>query len=461
MSHAPIDHPDSVTRSLARFALSAHPDALPPPVVHAIRRSILDSVGVMVAGSTHPTSEITVDLVHSLVPDGPATIVGSTGRADLLNATLANAVMAHVLDWDDALLPMRLRAGCTLVPALIAVSEAGEATAGTPVATEGMAMIAAYAVGFEIQARLAAAISPEMPERGWHGTGVVGGVGVAAAVARLLGLDESRTAHAMGLAGTAAQGLVATFGTMAKSLNLGRAAAAGVQSALLAARGFTSHPDLLGTGGFLSMYDDRPRLDELTAGLGESWAVERNGFKPYPCGVVAHAAIDAVLELRDQAPRDDPPAALRLTVSPETVRLMGNPEPRTGLEARFSVRYVAAVAWRDGRVLPSSFEEARVASREAATTMAAIAVEPSEAVAQEEARAELTTQRGWRGTAHVRHARGTTGRPLSDDELAAKVQTAFEVGCNPNAALVIDSIARLEAIHVPTLAGLLARSEGD
>jgi 2-methylcitrate dehydratase PrpD len=456
MTRAPIDHPDSVTRALARFALSADADALPPPVVHAVRRSILDSIGVMVAGSTHPTSAIVVDLARTLVPGGPATLVGFRERTDVVNATLANAVMAHVLDWDDALLPMRLRAGCTLVPALIAVSEAGAVMADTPVSTDGRAMIAAFAVGFEVQARLAAAISPEMPERGWHGTGVVGGVGVAAAVARLLDLDESRTSHAMGLAGTAAQGLVATFGTMAKPLNLGRAAAAGVQSALLAARGFTSHPDLLGTGGFLSMYDDRPRHDELMACLGESWAVVRDGFKPYPCGVVAHAAIDAVLELREQAPRGDPLAALRLTVSRETVRLMGNAEPRTGLEARFSVRYAAAAAWRDGQVLPSSFDDARVVDREDASTMAAIVVESSEAIAQDEAWAELTTRHGWRGNTHVRHARGTAGRPLSDDELAAKVRAAFEVGGNPNAAQVIAMIARLEELQVPALGRLLA-----
>jgi 2-methylcitrate dehydratase PrpD len=444
MTHDLGDAPDSVTRALARFALTTDAAAIPPEVVHAVRRSFVDSIGVTVAGSTHPTAAIVVDLVGALVPDGPATIVGSGRRTDVVSATLANGVMAHVLDWDDALLPMRLRASCTLVPALLAIAEGGDSQRDGRVDAGGDALIAAYAVGFEIQARLAAAVSPAMPERGWHGTGVVGGVGVAAAVARLLGLDETRTAHAMGVAATGGQGLVATFGSMAKALNLGRAAATGVQSALLAARGFTGHPDLIGRGGFLAMYDDRPRLESLLDGLGDQWAVVDNGFKPYPCGVVAHAAIDAVLALREQAPAGDRLAELRLAVSPETTRLMGNPAPRTGLEARFSVAYAAAAAWRDGRILPGTFDDERVGRGDDQTTIAAIRVEPSPAIAQDEARATAVMDGGWTGEVHVPHARGTRGRPLSDEELAAKLRAGFEVGGNPNADDVLERLWSLD-----------------
>jgi 2-methylcitrate dehydratase PrpD len=366
----------SVTRELARFALETDGATLSADVVRAVKRAFLDSIGVTVAGATHPAARIVVDTTTSLVPTGDTTIVGFPGRTDVVSATLANGVMAHVLDWDDVLLPMRLRASATLVPALLATGE-------TALRDRDVDLIGAYGVGFEIQARLASAISPEMPERGWHGTGIVGGIGVAAAVGRLLGLDEEQMAHAMGIAGTAAQGLVATFGSMSKALNLGRAGAAGVQSAHLAARGFTSHPDLIGSGGFLAMYDDRPRLDELLDDLGSRWAVVDNRYKPYPCGVVAHAAIDAMVDLRSQAPPGEPLAAVRLTVSPETVRLMGNPEPRTGLEAKFSVRYTTAAAWTDGQILPSTFDDAAVADGRYATAMAAVTVEASDAIAQE------------------------------------------------------------------------------
>jgi 2-methylcitrate dehydratase PrpD len=295
-----------------------------------------------------------------------------------------------------------------------------------------------------------------MPERGWHGTGIVGGVGVAAAVSRLLGSSPHQTAHAMGIAGTAAAGLVATFGSMAKALNLGRAGAAGVQSAQLAARGFTSHADLLGAGNFLRMYDDAPRIDQVRDRLGSSWAVLDNGYKPYPCGVVAHAAIDAVLKLRTEAPAGDSPTAMHLTVSPETGRLMGNPSPATGLEAKFSVAYAAVVAWVDGNVLPRAFDDATVVEPAYQALLPTIHVEPSDAVAQDEAVCEIRTTSGWTSTAHVEHARGTGARPLDDHELQAKFRTACEVGGVARASELIDAVDRIENLNLRELARLLS-----
>jgi 2-methylcitrate dehydratase PrpD len=442
----------TVTERLARFAVETRRDDLPSTVVDAVRRAVLDSLGVTIAGATHPAASIMDATLAQVAGPGPATVVGFARRTDVLSATTANGLMAHVLDWDDALLPMRLRAGATLVPSLLASGEVRPWSDG--------AFVSAYAVGFEIQARLAASISPVMPERGWHGTGVVGGIGVAAAVGRLLGLDVPRTVQAMGIAGTAAQGLVATFGSMSKGLNLGRAAAAGVQSAHLAAGGFTSHPDLLDRGGFLRMYDDAPRTDGILEGLGEHWAVVDNGYKPYPCGVVAHAAIDAMLELRAEAPAGDHPREIRLRVSPETIRLMGAAEPRTGLEAKFSVRYVAAAAWVDGTVDPGTFADAAPADPRYRDVMAAIRVEASPEVAQDEAVAEVGTVSGWSGQQHVRHARGTKGRPMSDEELRDKFRVACAFAGNPHADALITLVEGIDAVAAAEITALLVGDRG-
>jgi 2-methylcitrate dehydratase PrpD len=438
----------SLTADLADFALGTDATSLPSDVRHAVRRAILDSLGVTIAGARHPASRMVVDTLPELKSRQSATIVGFPQRTDIAGATLANGVMAHILDWDDTLLPARLHLSATLVPALLATSE----THGG----NGSDLIAGFAVGFEIQARLADAISPVMPERGWHGTGIVGGVGVAAAVSRLLGSSLEQTGHAMGIAGTAAAGLVTTFGSMAKALNLGRAGAVGVQSGLLAARGFTSHPDLLDAGGFMRMYDDAPRMDHLRDQLGSRWAVLDNGYKPYPCGVVAHAAIDAVLQLRTEAPVDDAPAAMHLTVSPETARLMGNPSPATGLEAKFSAAYAAAVAWADGNVLPGAFEDLAVTKPAYQALLRTIRVETSDAVAQDEAICEVRTGSGWTGTVHVEHARGTRARPLDDLELQTKFRAACEVGGSDRAERLIDAVDRLEDLNARELAELLS-----
>ena len=437
----------SLTASLADFALGADAAHLPVEVRHAVRRAILDSVGVAIAGAKHPAAGIVVDSLGDLTGAESATLIGFGRRADVVGATLANGVMAHVLDWDDTLLPERLHLSATLLPALLATGESTNA--------RGHDLVAAFAVGFEIQARLAAAISPVMPERGWHGTGVVGGIGVAAAVSRMCGSSALQTTHAMGIAGSAAAGLVATFGSMTKALNLGRAGAAGVHSAQLAARGFTSHPDLLGTGGFLQMYDNAPRVEAVSDRLGSEWAILENGYKAYPCGVVAHAAIDAILELRDQAP-PDLPTTIHLTVSPETVRLMGNPLPSTGLEAKFSVAYAAAAAWLDGTVLPGAFEDAVVRDTARQALLRIVRVEASGAVSQDEAVCTVGTSSGWARTAHIEHARGTRARPLDDDELRAKFRIACEVGGSARADDLINAVEQIETLDARHLAAMLA-----
>lgn len=438
----------SVTDLLAEFALDTDVARLPRGVRHAVRRATLDSLGVAIAGSRHRASGIVVESLPETSGPASATLIGFSRRADVVGATLANGVMAHVLDWDDTLLPARLHLSATLVPALLSIGETTDASGGD--------FMAAFAVGFEIQARLANAISPVMPERGWHGTGVVGGIGVAAAVSRMLRLSAFEAAHAIGIAGTAAAGLTATFGTMAKALNLGRAGATGVHSAQLAALGFTSHPDLLGAGGFLQMYDSAARMATLSERLGSGWAILDNGYKPYPCGVVAHASIDAVLELRDAAPQSGSPTRFHLTVSPEAVRLMGNSRPSTGLEAKFSVAYVSVLAWLDGQVVPASFDDAAVADPDHQALLRIIEIEASDALAQDEAVCVIATSSGWTQTKRVTHARGTRARPLDDAELREKFRAACQVGGSRRASELIDAIGQLEDLGVRQVAALLA-----
>jgi 2-methylcitrate dehydratase PrpD len=203
------------------------------------------------------------------------------------------------------------------------------------------------------------------------------------------------------------------------------------------------------------MYDDDPRSSAILDGLGSRWAVLENGYKPYPCGIVAHAAIDAVLQLRAEVAPGDRLSALRLRVPPETARLMGNPAPRTGLEAKFSVRYAAAVAWIDGAVLPEAFEDPAVNGPAYREAMARIAVEVMPGLAQDEARVEAETASGSAPEVHVEHARGTAARPLTDDELQAKFLTACHIGGNGNGPQLLRAVEQLDRIPVTEITALL------
>lgn len=409
-----------LTLRLAEFAVDPAFDQPPADVVHAVRRAILDSIGVAVAGTRHPASRIARSMVANLGTQGRCGVVGSSHRTDAVNAALVNGVTAHVLDWDDTILPTRAHLSAALLPALIAAGE-----------TEGWSIrqiIPAFAVGFELQARLNESIYPSVHLRGWQGTGIAGGAGTAAAISRMMKLDARKVAHAMGIAATNASGLIATFGSMSKSLNIGRAGASGLQSALLAALGYTSHADIFGAGKFLELYDDAPRPEILLDGLGELWSILDNGYKLYPCGFVAHAMIDAVRDLRAEAGPERRLKGLRLTVSPESTHLMGNANPGNELEAKFSLLYDAAVAWTEGHVTPAAFEEEAIADPRYRSVMALTEIVSSAEVRQHEAFAKAEFDDGSNLAIHVPHARGTPARPLTDRDLLEKFDAALAIG---------------------------------
>jgi 2-methylcitrate dehydratase PrpD len=317
----------------------------------------------------------------------------------------------------------------------------------------------ALAVGFELEARLADATYPAFTDREWHGTGIYGGVGAAAAVARLTGLAEDRAAAALGLAATGGAGSMLVFGSMAKSLNLARAAADGTQAALLAERGFTCRPVFAPDGGILRSYAAEVDMRRVTIELGETWAVERDGFKPYPCGVVGHAAIDAVLALRERHPEAaGAPERLELAVSPETIRLMGEPDPGDGLGAKFSVRFAAAAAWAHGRVTLETFDDASVRDPQVRAALAVTSVTVDPSLDQDAARATVTLPDGTRDQAIVDHARGTAARPMIDDDLVAKLRGLVPPGVDGER--VLDRLHHLDTISARELALALRATPG-
>lgn len=408
------DTTGGITGQLVGWAAAVRPEDLPDEVSHAARRSILDSLGVTLGGSRNEAATILLDVADGLSGAPVAAVIGTTRRTDVVTAALVNGVMAHVLDFDDTLLPTRIHASAPLLPGLLAVAEQRDLPFRD--------VLTGFAVGLELQARLALAMYPDYADRGWHGTGVVGPVAVAVAVGRLLQLDEEQMRHAVGLGATQGAGITAVFGSMAKSLNLGRAGASGVHCALLAERGFTSNARALDPEAkWFRRYSDVLDEDLLLGELGKRWALPINGFKPYACGLVAHAAIDAAIELRaTTGVQADEIEALHLRVPPESLVLMGNTSPHTELQAKFSVAYATAAAFLDGSAGPETFDEERVQDPRYRSLLARVVLEGDAGIRQDESVVTLTTVAGATHVSHVQHALGTQENPMSDEQLEAK-----------------------------------------
>lgn len=404
----------SHTAELIHFAAVTRFDELPAEVVGESKRCILDFLGVSIGAAGSKAGRIARDTVLELGGAPQAAILAFGDRTSVANAALVNGILSHVLDFDDTHFPTILHPSGVVMAAGLAVGEWKRVS--------GRDLIAAHAVAFEVEARISLALHPHHYESGWHVTGTAGTLGAAVCAGRLLGLDGAQMSHALGMAATQAGGQREQFGSMAKALHVGRAAANGVLSALLASRGYTAAADSLeGRRGMFRVMSFRAESGELSRSLGERWEIFRNGFKPYSCGVVTHAAIDAVRRLRDRhqvGARDVD--RIHLRVHPLVLELTGKTDLQTGLEGKFSIYFVCAVALLEGAVRPRHFQDEMVRRPDVIGLMERIVPEPDEGLKETEAVLSAHLRDGRTLTEHVTAAAGTPENPLSQEELSEK-----------------------------------------
>ena len=163
----------------------------------------------------------------------------------------------------------------------------------------GRAVLTAFILGVEVECRVGNAVSPGHYARGWHITSTCGVFGAAAACARLLGLSADQIANAIGIAASQSAGIVENLPSAAKNVSVGNAARNGLFAALLAAEGYSASPRAIeGPLGWARAMGDEPDIGRLTGGLGKTWEIAKNTYKPYPAGIVFHAVIDACFNLR-------------------------------------------------------------------------------------------------------------------------------------------------------------------
>ncbi|MCZ4590287.1 MmgE/PrpD family protein [Rhodococcus opacus] len=336
---------------LAHAAANLRYSDLPRAVVTMTTHCVLDTLGVALAGTTEPVTRIVRRTLTAEHADGPARIWGSSQSAAVSVAATINGTAAHALDFDDWAPGSGIHPSAPLLPALVAVGE--------EIGCSGEELITAYVAGYELQERLGMAIGPSHYARGFHTTGTVGTFGAATAASHLLGATAGQLMMALRIASTQAAGLKAMFGSMGKPLHAGRAATAGVQAARLAMNGFlASEESLLGPQGFVATHADELDETPLRTPFGDPWHVLETRIKEHAACFGTHAAIDAVLTLRN-TPNFDPRTieAIELDVPPICIGVCTIADPRTVLEAKFSIAFAAALALVKGTAAADQFTE--------------------------------------------------------------------------------------------------------
>ena len=339
MDDAVIGRADAtdLTRLLAARAGAVNYDALPENVRQLARQCVLDYYGVALSGADDPLAAILLDELADAGGAAQASVIGHDARLPVLAAALVNGAIGHALDYDDVNLAMPGHPSVAILPGLLALAEQRRSS--------GREVIAAFVAGYETACRIGMALRPGHYDLGFHATGTVGCFGAAAACAHLLGLDAAATAQALGIAGTQASGLKSQFGTMCKPFHAGKAAQNGLLAARLAARGFSSRPDLVECEqGFALTHGPDFHPEKALADPPGGSYILANLFKYHAACYLTHGPIECAREARRQGAEPEQVAGITLRLDRSCDRVCNIAAPTDGLEAKFSLRQTVAMA---------------------------------------------------------------------------------------------------------------------
>ena len=408
--------------ALVGLAISPLPDG----AEKAAQRSLFNVLGTSVGAARTPALDAVVAAAAEERAWGAVSVPGRPEGLQAHWGALAVGTAAHLDDFDDTHLRTVIHPGAAILAVLFALEPELDVA--------GERYLTAFALGCESQLRIGNAISPSHYDQGWHITGTCGVFGATVAAGVLFGMDAPTLEHALGIASTMVLGHREAFGSMTKPLHPGAAAANGIRAARLALAGAVGPTDALGDGGVLASFSDGIDHDELFV---DGFELESNAFKPYPCGIVAHPAIDAAVAAAGDLGERTAITDVELRCHPLVPELMGRQQPNDGLQSRFSAYHAVAVGLLDGEVGLPQFSDERAVQADVRQLRDLIRLVPDAECPRDAA--EITVHIAGAAPVNVviDHARGSRDRPLSDQELFTKVQRLVEPVLGPAAVAAI------------------------
>jgi 2-methylcitrate dehydratase PrpD len=387
--------------------------ALPPDIADRARLCLADWLAVAIGAGDEAAGRIVREVAFGWRTNGRSTVLfGAPSSAPV--AALANGTLAHCLDFDDTYVRAVTHTSAPVWAATLALGE--------EIGAAEAAMLAAFVTGFEVASRIGDGLGEAVTARGWHGTGVFGRLGAAAASAALLRLDAKRARNALGAAATQTSGLTASFGTMAKPFHAGRAAMDGVVAAQLANAGFTAATGLFEPGGGLDNALVQDRAAALAPVDFAGWNILDNSFKPYAACHLTHPAIDAARAVRAEIGNPAAITAIRPEIGALAMRITGDKSgaPQTPLQGKFDLNYCIALALHGYDASAADFREPWHPDPAICATARKVTAEISPEMGFASARLTLDLADGRRLIETVPVAKGHPGNPICWDDMRAK-----------------------------------------
>ncbi len=450
---------EKVTEKIAKFICDTHYENIPDEVFEVSKLHILDTLGVLIAGSKEDVTGIITKYTQSLRCGQESTLITQRIRTLAPYAAFGNGGMAHVLDFDDYEVPSMAHPSVTVLPAVLALGEKLKAS--------GKECLEAYLVGMEVISKVGRGINPDHYDKGWHSTGTLGTLGAASASSKLLKLDSDRVRIALGIAASMSSGLRGNFGTMTKAFHAGHAARNGVESAILSSLGFTASKDILENDlGFCNIFTEGRNYDlqKIVEGLGAPFSILSPGvgIKLYPSCAATHSFLDGVFGLiRQYDIKAEDVDSVECGIFYRYPKMLIHSNPQTGLEGKFSLEFCMAVALAERKVSLLQFTDSKVK-------------EPGIQQLVKRVKKEVTEEAGKKGTefpiailmvrmkngkaysSKVEKRKGSPLNPLSVEEVTAKFTDCAQSNySSEQIRLIFDTVMNMEtANNINELIGL-------
>jgi 2-methylcitrate dehydratase PrpD len=472
---APGDFPNTpgLTKYVGDFVVRTKYEDIPAQVIELGKKSILDGLGLALAGSRAESGPISRKFVGQYGAClGKATIIGTAQKTSARFAALVNGISIHADDFDDTQLAaakdrvygLLVHPTVPVLPAIFALAEQR--------AVSGKEWMMAYHLGIEVECKISEAIAPRHYEDGFHTTGTCGPFGSAAACSRLLNFDLSKTLKTFGLVASNSGGLRENFGTMTKPYQAGHAAESGLVSAELVALGWTAAEQILEADrGFFHAAGGSYDPAAIMGRLGDPWTFVSPGIslKPYPSGSLTHPAMTELARLiqvnnieASQVEKVDVGANHNMTTT------LLHHDPKTGLEAKFSMEFCLAILLLERKAGLGQFSDKTVQRADVKAMMRKVNfyVNPEAESAGFDKMTSLlkiTLKDGKVITGRAAFGKGSPTNPMTFDEAAAKFRGCTEYADWPQEKIekIIAFVRTLEtAADVSALSPLLSANTG-
>jgi 2-methylcitrate dehydratase PrpD len=409
----------NVTETLAGFAAGLRYEDLPENVRDHCKKVLLDTLACAVAGHRGEETEQIAALASGLAQSDESSVIGGD-RLSLAGATILNGYLVTAVTMCDVHRPSLTHVTPEVIPPALAIAERDNQS--------GRDLLVAIAAGCEVTTRIGIGVDyPAFRAKGWHGPGVLGPFGAAAAVGRLRSFDTETMAKAFGLAGSQSAGTFAAWGTPTVKFHQCRGALSGLIAALLAEQKFLATREFLTTsdGGLFNTYSNGGRPEAVTADLGKRWELEQIALRLWPSASSIQGMNTAMFDLIEQHKIDSAKVKkVRVALSQAAFDLHGKlPQYKGKFDALISGHYTAAVILHDQALTLAQFEPARYDDpklRRAAVEQ--VEIRPDPALTGVQAVVEIESD-GRSLTVHCEHPRGSAENPLSYQQIESKFRT--------------------------------------